>query len=92
VRSGAPLHRAIAEGPLFPPLLAQLVAVGEESGRLSEFTSKAADILEERTERTLGRLVTFVEPALIIGLGGVVGFVALSLLQAIYGINAGALR
>ncbi len=92
VREGAALHQAIAEGTLFPPLLTQVVAVGEEAARLEEFLLKAADILEEKTERVLQRLVTLLEPALIVLFGGVVGFVALSLFQAIYGINAGSFR
>jgi general secretion pathway protein F len=92
VREGVPLHRAIEHGGLFHPLLAQLVAVGEESGRLQEFLLKAADIFEERTERAAQRLVTLLEPAMIVSFGLVVAFVALSVLQAIYGVNAGVLR
>lgn len=92
VREGVTLSRAIAEGSLFPALLAQLVAVGEEAGRLEEFLLKAADILDERTERLTTRLVALLEPAMIVGFGGIVGFVALSLLQAIYGINASSFR
>jgi len=92
VREGVPLHHAIALGSLFHPLLAQLVAVGEESGRLQEFLLKAADIFEERTERAAQRLVTLLEPAMIVSFGLVVAFVALSVLQAIYGVNTGVLR
>lgn len=92
VREGVALHRAIAQGNLFHPLLAQLVAVGEESGRLQEFLLKAADIFEERTERAAQRLVTLLEPAMIVSFGLVVAFVALSVLQAIYGVNTGVLR
>lgn len=92
LREGASLHQALTEGALFPPLLGQLIAVGEEAGRLEEFLAKAADLFEDRTERTLARLVTLVEPAMIVGFGAIVAFVALSLLQAIYGVNAGAFR
>ena len=92
VREGTTLHRAISAGDLFHPLFAQLVAVGEESGRLREFLLKAAEILEERTERGAQRLVTLLEPALIVTLGLVVALVALSVLQAIYGVNTGVLR
>jgi general secretion pathway protein F len=92
VREGEPLARAVGDARLFVPLLTQLVAVGEESGRLQDFLAKAADILEQRAERSTTRLVALTEPALIIFFGGVVGFVALSLLQAIYGINAGSFR
>ena len=92
VREGSSLRSALAEGAIFPELLWQLVAVGEEAGQLREFLLKAADILERKTERSIQRLVTLVEPAMIIAFGGIVAFVALSLLQAIYGINADMLR
>jgi general secretion pathway protein F len=92
VREGGALNRAFAEGGFFHPLLSQLVAVGEESGRLQEFLLKAAEIFEERTERGAQRLVTLLEPAMIVTFGGVVALVALSVLQAIYGVNAGVYR
>ena len=92
VREGRSLRDALAEGGLFPPLLAQLVGVGEEAGRLREFLLKAADIFEDRTERLTQRLATLAEPAMIVLFGSVVAMVALSLLQAIYGINAGSFR
>jgi len=90
VREGSSLHAAIAEGGLFPPVLAQLVALGEDAGRLADFLLKAADLLEKKTERALERLVALVEPAMIVGFGGIVAVVALALLQAIYGVNAGS--
>jgi general secretion pathway protein F len=92
VREGHSLRDALAEGGLFPPLLSQLVGVGEEAGRLREFLLKAADIFEEKTERLTQRLATLAEPAMIVLFGSVVALVALSLLQAIYGINAGSFR
>lgn len=92
VREGVALHRAIGEGTLWSPLLAQLVAVGEESGRLREFLGKAAEIFEQRTERATTRLVALAEPTMIVVFGALVGFVALSLLQAIYGVNASSFR
>ncbi len=88
VREGSSLNAAIAQGGLFPPVLAQLVALGEDAGRLSDFLLKAAELLERKTERTLERLVALVEPAMIVGFGGIVAVVALALLQAIYGVNA----
>ena len=92
VRDGMALNAAIATGTLFPPLLARLVAVGEEASRLEEFLTRTADICEDKAERLLQRLVAIAEPAMIIGLGGLVAFVALSLLQAIYGVDAAAFR
>lgn len=88
VREGGSLNAAIAEGGLFPPVLAQLVALGEEAGRLADFLLKSADLLERKTERALERLVALAEPAMIVLFGGLVALVALALLQAIYGVNA----
>lgn len=90
VREGSSLNAAISEGGVFPSVLAQLVALGEDAGRLAEFLLKAAELLEKKTERALERMVALVEPAMIVGFGGIVAVVALALLQAIYGVNAGS--
>ena len=92
VREGSSLRAALAEGTLFPDLLAQLVGVGEDAGQLRVFLMKAADIFEERTERATQRLATLAEPAMIVTFGIIVAFIALSLLQAIYGINANSFK
>jgi type II secretory pathway component PulF len=92
VREGISLRAAVAEGTLYPPLLAQLIGVGEDAGELRAFLLKSADIFEERTERSTQRLATLAEPAMIVIFGAIVAFVALSLLQAIYGINANSFK
>lgn len=92
VREGTSLRGAVGESTLFPPMLAQLVGVGEDAGQLQVFLMKAADIFEERTERATQRLATLAEPAMIVVFGAIVAFVALSLLQAIYGINANSFK
>lgn len=92
VREGSALRAALEDSPLFPLLLAQLVGVGEDAGQLRVFLDKAADIFEERTERATQRLATLAEPAMILMFGVVVAFIALSLLQAIYGINANSFK
>ena len=86
------LRAAVGESRLFPPMLAQLIGVGEDAGQLRTFLMKAADIFEERTERATQRLATLAEPAMIVVFGAIVAFVALSLLQAIYGINANSFK
>ncbi len=91
VRQGGTLHSGLMGCSVFPPMLPRMIALGEESGRLADFTLKAAELLERRTERSLERLVAFAEPAMILVFGVVVGLVALALLQAIYGVNAGSL-
>lgn len=76
---------------ILPPLAVQLIAAGEESGQLDALSLRAADTLDAGVQRRLKSLVALVEPALIVLFGGVVGFIALALLQAVYAINAGTL-
>jgi type II secretory pathway component PulF len=92
VREGARVVDALGDGTLFPPLLTRLVAVGEEASQLGPFFERAADVFEDRTQRQAARFVAIAEPALIVVFGLVVGFIALALVQAIYGINLTPLR
>ena len=92
VREGISLRAAVAESKIYPPLLSQLIGVGEEAGQLRTFLLKSAEIFEERTERATQRLAALAEPAMIVIFGAMVAFVALSLLQAIYGINANSFK
>lgn len=72
------------------PLLAvELLAAGEESGRLAEVCQRVARAHEAQVERSLGTIVRLVEPALILLFGVVIGFIALAMLQAVYSVNAG---
>lgn len=88
VRAGDRLAAALRRAGLFPFLFVQMVEVGEEGGRLPDMLERAAQSLENELERGLDRLMRLVEPVMILVFGGIVGFVALSLLQAIYGIRA----
>jgi len=92
VREGARLSTALQEMTLFPALFTQLVALGEETGQMHEFLRKAADLFDQRSERALSRIVVLAEPVMIVVLAVIVGSVALSMLQAIYGVNASAFR
>ncbi|HEY0931904.1 MAG TPA: type II secretion system F family protein [Gemmatimonas sp.] len=89
VRDGQPLARAV--GVHLPPLSRQLLETGEAAGALAPLAARAATASEQEAQRTIGRVVSLLEPLLILGLGGLVGFVALALLQAIYGLNSGVL-
>lgn len=79
-------------GPLratgaFPPFAIHMARVGEETGRLEEMLIRVADTYDERVQRTVKRLTSLLEPALILVLGAVVGFIVLSMLLAIFSIN-----
>jgi type II secretory pathway component PulF len=89
VRDGGTLAGAL-DGVL-PPLAVRLLDAGEIGGDLAMLAGRAADSADDEVQQAVSRSVTLVEPVMILGFGGLVGFVALALLQAIYGINARSL-
>jgi type II secretory pathway component PulF len=80
---------AAALGPVLPPLGAQLIAVGEETGRVPELARQVAETYDRELKGALRSAVALIEPALILFFAVLVGFVALAMLQAIYSVNAG---
>lgn len=71
----------------FPPLFIQLVSTGEKSGRLSEALKAAADAYENEFNARVNRAVTVIEPAMILLMGVVVGFIVLAVLLPMFQIN-----
>lgn len=91
VRDGKSLSDAFgAESPL-PFAFRQMTKVGEESGTLAKMLGRAATVTEADLSRKLHRAVRLIEPLMILVFGVAIGFVALALLQAVYGVQAGAL-
>ena len=68
---------------IFPPMVASMVAVGEETGSVDVSLGIAADIHEKILQTYIKRMTTMIEPLLIVVLGGIVGFVAWSLIAGI---------
>lgn len=75
---------------IFPPMALQMIAVGEESGRLDDLCLRVADTYDGEIRRAMRTAVALIEPAMIILFGALVGFVALAMFQAIYSINGTA--
>ena len=86
VRDGGAVSGALS-GSL-PPLATRLLEAGEQGGALAPLARRAATAAGDQVQRVITGAVSLIEPVMILGFGGVVGFVALALLQAIYGINA----
>lgn len=86
VHRGQLLSRAMASRPLFPSMLTQMIAVGEETGRMEANLEALAGFYEEEMDREITRLVGMMEPAMILIVGGMVGFIAVSLISPIYGL------
>jgi type IV pilus assembly protein PilC len=81
---------------MFPPMVVQMVAIGEETGSLDAMLSKIADFYESEVDATLAGLTAAIEPLLIIGLGFIVGFIVVSmfmpLLSAISQLQSGSME
>jgi type IV pilus assembly protein PilC len=83
---GEGLSGPLAATGLFPPAAAQMLRVGEETGTLDRQLGLAADFYQAELSHKVKRLTTLFEPAIILVMGGIVGFVAIALVSAMYGI------
>lgn len=87
VSKGRGLAQPLRESGVFPPIVNQMVAVGEEAGRLEETFLLIADRFEDETRNYIKRFVSLFEPALILLMGLVVGMIVISMLIGIFSIN-----
>ncbi|OFX14863.1 MAG: hypothetical protein A2Z18_06365 [Armatimonadetes bacterium RBG_16_58_9] len=79
IREGDRIGEPLAKSSLFPPMVVQMVSIGEESGSLDAMLGKIADFYEDEVDAALASLTAAIEPVLIVGLGGVVGFIVIAL-------------
>ena len=78
-KKGEPMTRPLEEHPVFPPMVTQMMAVGEETGALDALLRKVATFYEQEVERTVEALTSLLEPLLIVVLGSAVGAMVVSL-------------
>lgn len=86
VMAGQQLSQAMAKQKVFPYLVTQMVAIGEETGKLEGNLNVIGEYYERETERAVTTLTATIEPAAILGVGGFVGFIAIVMMSTIYGI------
>lgn len=84
VEKGVSLSDALSETKVFPPMLVQMVSVGERTGRLSSLMRTTAAHMEEDADSRLKALISVVEPLMIVVMGTIVGFITLSIIIPIY--------
>ena len=87
VREGKGMARPLGESGLFPPLALNMIAVGEETGKLEGMLAEVAEHYDQEVKRTTKRLTALLEPVLILGMGLIIGVVVVSMLLAIFSIN-----
>lgn len=87
VKDGAGLTVSLAKRGFLPEIAVHLLKVGEETGRLDHMLLKVADNFDADVEQRMKRIITMVEPMLILLMGGVIGIVVVSMLTAIMSVN-----
>ena len=86
ILSGFSLTQAMSRHAIFPPMMLNLLRVGEESGTLEATLSTLGRLYNEEADRSIARLIGMMEPALTVGIGLVIGFIALAIISTIYAV------
>jgi type IV pilus assembly protein PilC len=84
IKEGQKISVPLQASGMFPPMVTQMVDVGEETGRLSEMLIKVSDFYDSEVDAAVKGLSSMIEPALIVCLGGLVGFIAVSVMAPIF--------
>ena len=87
IEQGQPLSEPIkAANDIFPPMVYNMIAIGEETGNVEHMLNKAADYFEEETELKTKTLTEAMQPVIMVVLGGIIGFLVLAMYQPMIGI------
>lgn len=85
VEQGRNISAPLAESKVFPPMVVQMVGVGEATGALDGMLSKVADFYEDEVDNAVGTLTSLIEPIMIALLGGIIGFIVVAMYMPIFG-------
>jgi len=83
---GEGLSQPMSENTLFPPLLVEMILVGEKTGAMDTTLGTLADFYEQEVDRKIDSLISMIEPVLTLAIGGLVIFIALSMITPLYSI------
>ena len=79
VKRGGTIAAPLAQEPIFPQMVTHMVGVGEETGALDQMLDRIAEFYEEQVEASVKALTSILEPIMIIVIGGIVGFIVISM-------------
>jgi type IV pilus assembly protein PilC len=79
VQEGVPIAEPLTADPLFPPMVSQMVKIGEETGELEKMLSKIADFYEDEVDAAIQSLTSIIEPIMMIGVGFMVGIIIVAM-------------
>jgi type IV pilus assembly protein PilC len=86
VRSGESLTKPLMQHAVFPPMVVQMMAVGEDTGALDDMLAKIADFYDQEVEATTEALTALIEPLMIAVLGSIIGAMIIALYMPIFGV------
>jgi type IV pilus assembly protein PilC len=84
VKSGGSIATPLKDAPIFPPMVAQMIAIGEETGNLDTMLSKVADFYEDEVAAAIKALTSILEPVMIVLVGGIVGFIVVAMYMPMF--------
>ncbi len=84
VRQGGSISKPMARISLFPTMVTQMVAVGEETGNLDEMLTKVAEFYDMEVDNSVESLTSLLEPIMVVGIGGIVGSVVVGMYLPIF--------
>jgi type IV pilus assembly protein PilC len=84
VKSGGTIAEPLKDSPIFPSMVVQMIAVGEETGNLDAMLSKVADFYESEVDAAVKALTSILEPVMIILVGGIVGFIVVAMYMPMF--------
>ncbi len=87
IKEGREISTPLAETGLFPPVVVNMIAVGEKSGQLEEMLIRVSRIMEAELDSSLKRFMSLLEPTMIVVMGAVVAFIVVSILLPIFEMN-----
>ena len=86
ISEGKNMAQPLMETNVFPPMVVQMVGVGEQTGALDAMLSKIADFYEEEVDVAVAGLTSLIEPVMMVGIGGTVGVVLIAMYLPIFSI------
>jgi type IV pilus assembly protein PilC len=84
VHQGVPIAIPLEDEKIFPPMVSQMVRVGEETGELEKMLGKIADFYEDEVDSSIATLTSVIEPLMMIGVGMVVGVIIISMYMPMF--------
>lgn len=89
VKEGQGLSKPLSRSALFPPLVSEMIAIGEETGNLESSLDRIAQIYEREVEYAVKTMTSLLEPVIILFAGCIVCFIALSMLMPVFQVSSG---